>query len=297
MPRVNKDKTRPVTPPQREKPPGGQTPGPILNRIIYFAATETWRPAQINEAVLADLTKRKRSHEMPSLRTVERIVNYYRNPGASQIWTVADSEAGDATLILEVLVDVMLLTYGAKRAFAKGEAQWVLKIRKMMPDAASFRIWLIAGAYFVSETRGQDTSPLDMYLAFKPWKSKRRFDNYSDAVENGWIKEDPSVAWLLTYPIDDDDEDSQKPSRKVGQLPEAEVYFEMQIEQGIPRLYENMEKIRRIKAKNPTLGQKIDKAWHDARAKRSECLRLHKSPPDELWDEYKRLIDSFEEGK
>ena len=289
MPRVNKDKTRPVTPPRREKPPGGQTPGPIRDRVIYLTETGTWTPAQIYEQVLADLTKRRCSHKMPSLRTVERIVDYYRKADSLQIWTVAGSEAGDAALILEVLADLMLLTYGVKRAFTKREAQWVLKIRKMIPDTDSYRVWLIARAYFLSEIRGQDTSPLDTYLAFKPWKSKRRFINYSDAVENGWIKEDPLSMELLPYPIDDDDEDSRKPK--------AGVYRQMEIELGIPRMHETMEKMLRIKAENPTLGQKIDKAWLDACAERSECLRLDKSPPDELWDEYERLIDSFEEGK
>ena len=122
--------------------------------------------------------------EVPLIRTIQRVRRELLFPETTDLWRIDDGKPEDAALILQVLGEIIVLTKGRKRTFIKQEAEWVLRIRKMIPDADSLKVWDIARSYLLHELRGQDSGPLDVYLSFTPWRSKEHYDRYWLAIEH-----------------------------------------------------------------------------------------------------------------
>lgn len=319
MPTANNRKERPVATTRRGneaqsgatdqtgKEPKWQCLGPIQDDIIYLSTTTDWTPAQVNEKVKADLTRKKRDHLMPSKRTVERMVKFYRTAHSVEPWSVASSEAEDATLILEVLADVLLLTNGQKKSFSKEEAEWVLKVRKMVPDAELYDVWWIARSYYLSHVRGLDTNALDMYLAFKPWRCKGRYDNYRYALKERWFPEDlfGYGTWLRSYyrcGKPDYQDDLHEPERVVCLGPDGVANRLANLEEGVMTMVrQDMDKLVWIRSQNPALAEEIVKALRDAEGAFTDWLygvqmEGREEPFDETaaYADYRRLLASFE---
>lgn len=131
--------------------------------------------------------------KLPSLRTVENVVKAVVMRDKTGPWSVADSAPEDARIILDVLADAIAVW--GEYVFNKAEAAWVLKIAKLAPGLRHIDLLELAQLYLLAEGKGESTEGLDAYLAFMPWKSKNRFENYKYALEQGWIKEVPEIEW------------------------------------------------------------------------------------------------------
>ena len=159
---------------------------------IEAKALENWTPSQIHTDLERKLKAQDRLVEVPSLRTVQRIVKDVEIRDTSGTWRPADDEAEDARLILEVLANIIIYSSGKKRSFSKAEARWVLKIRKLASDADAVKVWRLARTYMVYESQGNaSTEDLDAYLAFAPWRNKNHLLHYVYAAVKGWIPVSP----------------------------------------------------------------------------------------------------------
>jgi hypothetical protein len=140
--------------------------------------------------------------DVPSLRTIQRVIKDLRIPDEKEIWHLADGGGEDGQLILPILAEILLQTQGRVHSLTKTLAKWVLNVRKAAPDAPAYRVWQLALIYMNSEAKGlSDTSDLDNYIAFAPWKSRNHLDHYLQAIEMGWIKKWRGEAWLGLCPV------------------------------------------------------------------------------------------------
>jgi hypothetical protein len=163
---------------------------------------EKWikRKARRGEEPIAIFREMERSDEwkhienLPILRTVQNVVKDQKIQDKTAPWSVTDEEFSpeDARLILDVLADVIVY-FGERRVFTKAEAAWVLRIRKLAQGLPFDEVWELALLYMLRDSKGESTEGLDAMLAFMPWKSKSRCENYNHAYDQEWVKEEPEV--------------------------------------------------------------------------------------------------------
>lgn len=137
--------------------------------------------------------------DVPSLRTIQRVIRDLRsaNDTDTDVWHLADSEAEDAKIILEVLQTVMLNSEYSKRNFTVKEAKWVVKIARIAPDANPRLIWRIARLYTFYESKGLDTEALDHFMTLRPWRGGMDLFFYRRGVDTGRLPGSPFQSWLL----------------------------------------------------------------------------------------------------
>lgn len=181
--------------------------------ILRKALMESWTPKQIwdyvqclseeeaGKLLLADKDDKQPRYELPSLRTVERTVSDFTAVDTSGAWRPIEAvtDPDDVRAVLDVLRAVILCTQGRKLGLSNQEADKVAMISRAMPGADPWLIWQVAKLYLVLEGKGDDTAPLDIFLAFKPWQDDC-LDPYIDAVLAGTIPQAPLMFWLLGGP-------------------------------------------------------------------------------------------------
>lgn len=162
---------------------------------IEFRAMEGWTPIQIYEKLEMKHKNEKLEGTLPSLRTVQRVVKDVTVEDRSGTWNLSDCKGEDAKLILEVISELVIQTDGKVCSLTKAEAEWIVKIRKAVPDMKLYSTWAMARLYLIQESSGlKEFQALDNYLSFTPWRSKYHNYFYSKAISEGWIKE-CSMAW------------------------------------------------------------------------------------------------------
>ena len=177
---------------------------------IEAKVLEGWRPSQIHTSLSREGRYRSR---VPSLRTVQRMVAELKGPDDSSAWSLSHADdGGDARLILEALAAVVINSKGLKLTLSQAEATWVLRIRRAAPGLGPWRAWILTTLYMGRERRGvSDTTDLDSFLAFAPWRPGEAYERYRAAVDRGWIAELPMwdlirPANFVTHPGTDPDE-------------------------------------------------------------------------------------------
>ena len=280
-----------------------------LEQWIKSKAHEGWTAAEINRMMHKDVQFLDKE-DLPSKKTVERVVKSVRIEDSSGPWGVMDSDAEDARLILDVLADVIIQTEGRKTRFTKEEASWVLKLRKVASDARPYNVWLLAREYMVLEDKKiYDTAALDHYLAFKPWTNKNRFGNYEGAVALGWIKEDPLRLWDTNDRLCSDKElfPDGMPSLAEGH-PFVNGFACQWRKLQEPERRKFEKKLSVIEEQNPALYARIVKAGEKAQRLSIEYLKSWAKRPnlevttedkralESILEDYYRLVDSAEEG-
>ena len=136
-------------------------------------------------------------NRVPTPRTIQRRVNELTPRDSSGAWRVQEEDPDDARLVLDVLAAVVVETMGETRQLTKTEADRVLRVRKAAPTASPWEAWLIARLYMARESGGEETTDLDCVLAFEPWQSGKRSQQYFEAVQAGWIPTAPGVLRTL----------------------------------------------------------------------------------------------------
>ena len=151
-----------------------------------------FQPIEIHRQMLKEQQFLNRDN-LPSEKTVQRVVNDVMIKDTSGPWTISDVKVDignisldDARLILDILRVVFLITEGKKRSFTIKEAQWVLKIAKLRPQMDYVTIFMFAQFYIYSETKGVNMEALDIETMIGEG------DNISSNIRgflggNGWI--------------------------------------------------------------------------------------------------------------
>ena len=183
---------------------------PDLQTVIdELILKEGWGASQIHR----ELDSRPEfDGRLPDVRTVQRRVRDLTPRDPSGPWRLQDSDPDEARLILDVLAAVTVETMGGKTQFTKAEADWVLRLRNASLTMSPWEAWLMARLYMARESSGEETTDLDCVLAFEPWQSGKRSQQYFEAVQAGWIPTAPGVLrTLLAGRIASiDDEQAQK---------------------------------------------------------------------------------------
>ena len=110
---------------------------------------------------------------------------------------MSDSEPEDARLVLDVFAKGFEDDYHF--SFTKALAKWIIRIKKMAPDADSNTVFFLALLYFAKEEGAIiDTKALDGYLAFTPWKEDRKYLRlYKRAVATKFVPQVPMWSVLV----------------------------------------------------------------------------------------------------
>jgi hypothetical protein len=163
-----------------------------LEAWIQGKARLGFQPAEIYRLILKEKQFLNRDN-LPSEKTVQRVVNDVIIKDTSGPWTIRDVKVDignisldDTRLILDILRVVFLITEGKKKSFTNKEAQWVLKIAKIRPQMDYLTIFMFAQFYIYYEAKGVSNEPLDIETMIGDG------DNISDNIrgfvhDKGWI--------------------------------------------------------------------------------------------------------------
>lgn len=132
--------------------------------------------------------------ERPTVRTVYRMIDDATPPDPSGSWKPLQSPVAPS-LVLPVLARVVEVTRGRRVSLTNAEALRVETLREAVPDLPPLETYILAQAYVASEYQKIDAEPLDMLLAFAPWRSIEHAERYFTALNRAWIQ-GPDL-WLL----------------------------------------------------------------------------------------------------
>jgi hypothetical protein len=171
---TNTTKLGKMTVDRRNRMPKHRVPNEIRDQIILLARTcQSWSASRIHEEIAAMLHSGSFEHAMqedvPTKRTVQRMVNDYRGP-LGEPWTYKDSTGEDARIIVNVLRSLIINTMGEKTSLTKAEAEWVLRLGKVFPNMKPGAIWILATTCLTREAMGEEPESLTSYLAMAPMR-------------------------------------------------------------------------------------------------------------------------------
>ena len=127
---------------------------------------------------------------VPPLRTIQAIARAASVIDESEPWRFEDGLGVSASLILDVLAEVVERTDGRRRHLTRGEVAWVVRIRRARPDLQPWTAYLLARELM----SGKGGEKAKMFLAFAPWRSDLARARYEEAIASGWV--DPPPVWL-----------------------------------------------------------------------------------------------------
>lgn len=114
--------------------------------------------------------------ELPSQRTVRRIVDEYGQILESEPWSLGDAGPGDPDprLVIPALEGVIAHTNAKVQSITKLEARWIARILAVAPDLGGWAAYSLAHRYIAREKAEQPTNDLDAFLALAPWRDDPR---------------------------------------------------------------------------------------------------------------------------
>ncbi|MBI2863137.1 MAG: hypothetical protein HYX94_01055 [Chloroflexi bacterium] len=124
---------------------------------------------------------------MPSQRSVQRVVKDTLPHDTSEAWSLAQDEGPDTGLILETLAAAMEGSEGLIRHLTSAQANWIKRVRRAVPDLRPWVAYQVAVDFQKCAETKQDTSDLDAFLAFAPWRSAEHERRYDDARQKGYV--------------------------------------------------------------------------------------------------------------
>jgi hypothetical protein len=126
--------------------------------------------------------------DRPTVRTIYRMVEDFMPPDPSGTWSPLQSADPSPSLVLPVLASVVLATGGRRVTLTNAEAKLIERIREAVPDLSPWNTYVLARAYMVCDSEERDSGPLDMVLAFAPWRSVEHSERYFGALKDGWVQ-------------------------------------------------------------------------------------------------------------
>lgn len=123
-----------------------------------------------------------------SLRTIYRIIEDKWPPDPTGAWAPLRSPEPSPSLVLPVLACLVETTNGSRASLTNAEAARIEALREAVPDLPLLQTYILAQAYVASESRKMDSEPLDMLLAFAPWRSIEHTERYFAALNRDWVQ-------------------------------------------------------------------------------------------------------------
>ncbi len=168
---------------------------------IEELAMNGWGAAKIFKPLQRKLEKEGRGDELPDKRTIQRVVKDKVYPDTSGNWSIADSAAEDARLVLDVLaysIEFSQAIVVYTKYFSKEQAEWIIRLKKAAPDAPPRLIILLMHLYMSRKVEGiNDKTDLDGYLALTPWKDRDCLRRYKRVVATGSLSKVPMWSILI----------------------------------------------------------------------------------------------------
>jgi hypothetical protein len=146
--------------------------------------------AEVNpnaEQIRRVLLERFPSTNVPSARTIRDIVKERRSPepSAGDAWSPITADTSEAAQVMPVLAAVIAQTSGKRWQLTKEQAALIARIHGVAPDLPPWSTYVLANAYAATERSSAPVVPLDVLLAFGPWRGAVERDRYWQAVKSG----------------------------------------------------------------------------------------------------------------
>ena len=122
--------------------------------------------AQIHDELARYLQKLGRKDDLPSRRTIERMVRDLETNDASGPWSLGDPKttADEARFVPHVWAEVTRRGANRNAVLTRREAQIVTLITTAEPELHPWDMWRLAQEYLRRETHGIDTADLDFLI-------------------------------------------------------------------------------------------------------------------------------------
>lgn len=182
-----------------------------FERFIRERAIQGASAPQIRQELIERFPEGK-DRKIPDPRVVRDIVREHRTEDLSGPWQLGDSDSdADAAAVLAAMTAVHKYRRGA--VITRAEAEWIARIAPhvdygweedgrslLQPDS----LWILARQYLASRAHQRSTLPIDLLLAFKPWREDQRWRStaYQEALDRLGLQQ-PTYLWLL--PEDSDE--------------------------------------------------------------------------------------------
>lgn len=153
---------------------------PVIVSRLEELAVQGHQPKEIHRLLLEEF-----GEDSISIRTVKDIRKETldgRDPAND--WSPHGKEPADVALVLPVLAAVIASTSGRVRTLTNEEADWIARISRWASDTPAWTCYRLAVRFAAATSKGDDTRPLEEYLAFAPWRDQRP---YRTAAAYGWI--------------------------------------------------------------------------------------------------------------
>lgn len=178
--------------PRRKRRRPRDTPPALLSEVRRLALQGYTAP-EIHKLLPADVR--------PAVRTVYRIIEDAMPPDPSGSWAPLRSAISPG-LVLPVLASVVEATDGRHASLTNAEAERIETLREAAPDLPLLETYVLAQAYVAADSQRADSEPLDMLLAFAPWRSIEHAERYFAALNHGWIQApDAYTLQIATTPM------------------------------------------------------------------------------------------------
>lgn len=172
-----------------------------IQAFIDEFALKGWGPSHIYEELSQQ--KQFKGRTLPRVRTVQRRVKDLTPRDPTGPWRWWEDDPDDARLALDVLAEVIVRTEGRVTQFMQREADWISRLRRMLPEVSLWEIYMLArGYYMLREDEGpQHLAPED-FLLFTAWRSEeheRRWLRVLEMRQDGKVP--PERPWAIKLPI------------------------------------------------------------------------------------------------
>jgi hypothetical protein len=185
-----------------------------FEEFIRRRAVRGLSAAQIQRELSAKLQGTGR--KPPDGRTIRDIVKEHAVEDRSGPWQLGDSASdADATAVLAAMAVVYRDGYNAR--ITRAEADWIARIaphadywweedgkRGLEPQS----LWILARQYLACEANQRSTLPIELLLAFKPWREDSwRRKKYQETLDRLGLK---PLTYLWLLPEDSAEGDSDE---------------------------------------------------------------------------------------
>lgn len=205
-------------------PRGRQTPVEIRREVHRLVREE----GITNAAEICRYLERKfegTNVPVPSERSIRNLVRELVPPDPSGPWVPGEGDPEEDALVLETAAEWVRRT--RKRRWPKltqERARWIAWVRRGWPDLDPVIAFVVAEDYRARRANEMDTTDLDAFLAFTPWRGEQFYRQWAEAIEQERIPQ-PPVWYLFASALPVGEPGAPKPPAggiKHGQAPQGQ---------------------------------------------------------------------------
>jgi hypothetical protein len=134
----------------------GQPVPRFIREEIERLAKDGMSPGEIERDLLAreDATgSYPYADLLPERRTIERYAKAQQLPKADDVWDWAQASPEEAGIVQPVLAAAIAQTDGRIATFSRAQAEWVVRIRRAVPEMPAHVVWRFATEYSLARDR------------------------------------------------------------------------------------------------------------------------------------------------